>query len=186
VAGPVSLSCSSCGVATVTSTGPSADCTYDVGLKISYYPPYGNPTSDSTYLDGYLSRINYISTDACGYALPSISLNEQFGGWNYNNGTYNWNHPVACYNPITGSTQCQSGYAGWVWSDLIFHSNCAGCTPPLTNPQNPLSTTGVDYASQTWRLGSTTIGVGVIVQTDTQQRYVDHGRHLGIVSPVGP
>jgi hypothetical protein len=208
VSGPVTMSCSACGVTTITSTGPSADCTFDVGIKISYggfesnlftmnvnrprrlvsaYQPYGNPTSDSSHADGYISNVNYISADACGYAMTSIALNEQFGQWSYNNPTYNWNHPTACYDPLTGLTQCPSGYSGWVWPDRISHFMCSVCTPPVSNPQTPLSSTGVDYAPQTWRLGSNSIGAGVIVQTNTIQRYVDHGRHVPpIVSPVGP
>lgn len=207
VSGPVSTSCSSCGATTATSTGPSANCTYDVGIKISYsgfesniftmnvnrprsltaaYAPYGTAVSDQNNEDGYISRIGYISVDACGYAMSGIALNEQFGGWLYNNTTYDWNHPLACYDPATGSTTCTSGYGGYVWQDSISQKLCASCSPVVKNPQSPLLDVRVDYATQYWRIGSSTIGSGVQVQTNTLQRYQDHGRHESINSPVNP
>jgi hypothetical protein len=41
-------------------------------------------------------------------------------------------------------------------------------------PQNPLTTNAVDAATQTYRLGSTTIGTGTAVQTQLLTRYRDH------------
>jgi len=55
--------------------------------------------------------------------------------------------------------------------------------PPV--PGGPLSIVLVDFGNQTWTVGSQLANQGVVVQTDVFQRYLDHGAHATIVSPVG-
>ena len=56
--------------------------------------------------------------------------------------------------------------------------------PSATSPQTPLSATTVQHWEQGWNIGSTTSGLGVYVQDDTLQKYIDHAGHLGIRSPA--
>ena len=57
-------------------------------------------------------------------------------------------------------------------------------TPPTLPPQAPPGSVKIDHGSQAFFVGSETEAAGVEVQSDTLQRYQDHGRHLIIVSPV--
>jgi hypothetical protein len=72
------------------------------------------------------------------------------------------------------------------FSDYICMDSTPGLlTPPSLPPQSPLSSVKMDHAMQAWYVGSATGGgSGVQVQSNTLQRYQDHGRHLSIVSPV--
>ena len=65
---------------------------------------------------------------------------------------------------------------------IINVSNLLSPTPEP--PQSPLTTSEVDYHTQAWFVGSSNSGQGIQVQTDTLQRYLDHGRHLNITSPT--
>jgi hypothetical protein len=56
--------------------------------------------------------------------------------------------------------------------------------PEVEPPQSPLSGTKIDSDTQAWFVGSSENGQGLQVQTDTLQRYIDHGEHLSIVSPA--
>jgi len=90
--------------------------------------------------------------------------------------TNNWNKPT----PYGLSAYNDAGY----WYDQIYFSSCSSCTPSYSGPHNPLLMIKVDHSTQTWRIGSATVGSGVEVQYDTFQRYTDHGQHNNIVSPV--
>jgi hypothetical protein len=58
-------------------------------------------------------------------------------------------------------------------------------TPHPLPPQSPtLSTTAIDQINQQWTVGGGSVASGLPVQTDTLQRFIDHGRHTGITSPV--
>lgn len=106
--------------------------------------------------------------------MTAINLNEQFGAFVTDiNPPDNWASPTA------------GGYAGSDnWFDQIYLSDrYLNLNPHPTNPQTPLGTTKVDHATQEWRMGSTTVGQGVKVQTNTLQRFTDHGTHTNIVSP---
>lgn|GEM_PF-3496699 len=96
------------------------------------------------------------------------------------NQTNTWNKPT----PYGLGSYNDSGY----WYDQIYYFCSNGGTtcvsPDLSTPQNPLSGSMIDYSTQTWRVGSATVGSGVEVQYDMFQCYVDHGRHNNIVSPV--
>jgi hypothetical protein len=71
--------------------------------------------------------------------------------------------------------------------------NCGGffCWPQAQNPTVPLGNTPVHFFGQEWWAGSLNIGSGVLVQTDTLQRYSDHPRHIntqtsGQIAPILP
>jgi hypothetical protein len=67
---------------------------------------------------------------------------------------------------------------GYVWEDQEGSTPLFNKYPEPTPPGNPLSTQKVTHDSP-WRLfvGSVTFGSGVQVRSDTQQYYLDHGRH---------
>jgi len=77
-----------------------------------------------------------------------------------------------------------SGTTGGTFKDNVCHTGTA--TPQSKVPQNPLTTDLVDQIPQTWYAGSSTTpppNKGCKVQTDTINRYIDHGRHVNIKSP---
>jgi hypothetical protein len=188
----VSLSCSSCSAQTLTAIAGSVTGS-DISLTISIAgftsePFYfsvgtpktvvssinGTPISDAAFNDGFKSTIYYSTRDNFNNVMPSIALNEQFGSTT-NDQPNNW------ANPSAGGI---SSYGSYEWFDTLSFYSCASVTPVCTNPQSPLSSSAVKHYSQTWRVGSSTVGTGVIVQTDNLQYYVDHGRHTNIVTPV--
>ncbi len=130
--------------------------------------------------DGFWSTMNYELYSKCDQRMFDISMNETFTGsgndWFGNNwGTpepYNW-------DSMNGTTFTDS---------VIF--NLPDRTPaperpgPLQNPPKPLSETKVTWATQEFRSGSNQSGVGVHVQTNQLQLYIDHARHLYIQSPI--
>jgi hypothetical protein len=195
----VSLSCSVCTNNTATASVPS-DSVGDIQIYMdiggfaaaAFSFTVNTPGSldsagapyDTTYNDGYYSAIYYNTLDEFGNQMPSISLNEQFSsptcGSPISNfcpdQANNWNKPT----PYGLSAYNLAGY----WYDQIYFSSCIGCTPAYSGPQTPRSASMVDHSNQTWRVGSSSVGSGVEVQYDTFQRYVDHGRHNDVVSPV--
>ena len=99
-----------------------------------------------------------------GNILLGMNVNEQF------------TNIVVSQAPGYGySPNASAGVSGvYTFTD----SYCAAFNPDgsITTmpPQNPLLTDVVDSATQTYRLGSTTIGSGTSVQTQTLTRYRDH------------
>jgi hypothetical protein len=182
--GSVSLSCNTCANPVVTAMSPSSGCAADVTLYVSYdgYPsaPFGMtivapstttlqsgyPT-DSAASNGYLSVYIWNLTDTCGNSDPDLDGNETFGPW-YNNISNDWGYPRG--NAIYDTTS--------LWGDMIGAQG-TGLTPPVENPQTPLSSTAVHYSTP-WNLfiGSQTPGSGTSARADISQNYVDHGRHL--------
>jgi hypothetical protein len=112
--------------------------------------------------------------DQFGHALTGMSLNENFSN------IVQYQSTNLTYNP-NGSP----GVAGQstFHDDYCYANNTVG-KPPPEPPQNPLTTNKIDSATQTYKLGSGTVGSGVSVQTQTLTRYVDHPTVTNIVSPV--
>lgn len=128
--------------------------------------------ADGTY--GYASQIHYKILDQFGTTLPKrVPINEQ------------WTTGVV--NDFAG-TDWRRGAAGGAtidptdWYDLI-QGEAAGFTPAAQSPQSPLGNTAVEHWGQAWFVGSNQPGQGVRVQTNTLQKYRDHARHTGVVSP---
>ncbi len=180
--GKMSLFCFICTSNTATSQAPSSGCQYDIIIRVSvggldsdnflmsvnqpsYLESLGPPADAGWNAAGFKSTIPYRIRDHCNYALPSIAVNEQFGPF-INDTSNNWPKPT----PVN-----ISGFSGSGFSDVVGISG--SYTPQPLVPQSPLTTTKVDHATQTWRVGSSTSGQGVQVQTNTHQKYLDHGRH---------
>jgi hypothetical protein len=125
---------------------------------------------------GYLSIIPYRILDQFGDVLPlDVAINE---GW------------TSGVTPsYSGENWSRSNAGGLIvdpriWADGISTSG-SGLTPAVINPCSPtLCSIVVDYWDGEWRVGSTTPGLGVRVQTNRWRRYTDHGEHINIVSPV--
>src|SRR5882762_9276909 len=58
------------------------------------------------------------------------------------------------------------------------------CTPIPEHPRFLPSGIKVHHRRQTFYVGTQTPGMGVRIQTDTLQRWLDHAAHEGIVTPV--
>ena len=180
--GKMSLSCSICTSNTATSQAPSSGCQYDITIKVSvgglnsenflmsvnqpsYLESLGPPVDAGWNAAGFKSTIPYRIRDHCNNPLSSIAVNEQFGPF-VNDTSNNWPKPTPSNT---------SGFSGPGFSDVI--GIWGSYTPQPLVPQSPLTTTKVDHATQTFRVGSSTSGQGVQVQTNTHQKYLDHGRH---------
>ncbi len=207
-AGPTfgNLTCTSCANPVFTAQRKGTDClVYDVVLKANFgglpsaafylfinspqslspYPIFGPPRGnwwDLNDNDGYESRIYYQTRDMCQNTLDNHTFNEKVGDVSFNDPSYNW-----LRGPATGFP----GYnddTGRYWYDVITFYNdnnlCGGfqCSPTAQNPSDPLGTTPVHFFGQEFWAGSFDIGTGVLIQTDTLQRYADHARHNNVVT----
>jgi hypothetical protein len=182
--------------ATLVSIGASAaaeSLTLDVTIHLTYNgfdfgtahmavatPDHLVHLKDEDFIDligKYSSLIHYQIVDQFNRQLPkNVEVNEQwttgavsdFAGENWPRGNPNG----AMVNPADFSDQI----SGVAQQGVTF-------TPAPQEPQNPLGNVKVDHWGQAFYVGSKTPGKGVKVQTDTLQRYQDHGRHLDVKSP---
>jgi len=122
--------------------------------------------------DGFQSLVPYEIISFLGVEITNITVAEHFGTDVPAYTNENW--PLNTGSPITSTD-------GTFVDDIC---QVGTFTPHPLPPQSPPSTTLIDQASQSWNIGSGSNGPGLIVQTDTLQRYIDHGRHTGITSPV--
>lgn len=165
----------------LTSAQPSANCTYDVGVRVSYSgfnsealyvlnvnAPYyvqsgGLSSTPDLGGDGWLTVVPYINRDRCNYPMPSIALNELFGEFTQSL----WNKPTA---------EGLAAYPEFTWYDQISITGCTNCVPP-SQQGNPLGQSFVDDAPQFWQIGSSTSGTGIWVQQNTFRRFTGHGEY---------
>jgi hypothetical protein len=100
-----------------------------------------------------------------GQNMAGISINENFDN-EINYQTNNWGDFVP-----NGS----AGVSGVsTFSDNYCFANQTAAKPPTTPPQNPLTASPVDSATQSYNVGSNIVGDGFLVQSQTLSRYVDH------------
>jgi hypothetical protein len=166
---------------------PSGGSTLPVTYSLSVDSPYEmdpdgvtdkgvNSCSDTTGggTNGYKSQAIYTALSFFGVTLNNIGVNETFGTQVDDFSGNNWppNTPGGLTIPSSNT-----------FADTICAVGPTLTPAPLT-PQTPLSSEKIVHSAQSWFVGSVTSGTGVEVQTDTQQYYIDHGRHLTIVSPV--
>jgi hypothetical protein len=165
---------------------PSGGSAVSVSYSLSVDSPYklvagqitnagasGNScTNPPSGTGGFQSKINYTILSFLGVQITNIGINENFADSSDDYIGNNW--PVF----TAGGTTSASG----AFYDNICVINATA--PPSLPPQSPLSSLKIDHVAQTWWVGSTTPALGVEVQSDTLQRYQDHGMHLSIVSPA--
>jgi len=139
-------------------------------------PPYTD-NADSTR--GYSTIARYEIQDNFSTRLPSnVDANEQ------------WTSSVIFDSPYSSanSNWIRGVANGAVVSPSLFQDQMAGpllSGGPVPTPTAPAGgTTKVFHWGQAFWVGSSSSGLGARVQTDTQQFYIDHGRHLSPVSPA--
>jgi len=186
-ASKLSLSCSNCSTPTATSQAPSGSVG-DIHIKVSIggfesntfnftvnQPRQFVHQSDSdytvvpTYPTGYRSEIAYTTIeDMYGSPFASIALNESFGTFTDDTTQTGWSAP---------SQRGIASYSG-TWADImsVWCTGIPCAASPLPVPPQGLNQK-VHHGTQTWRVGSSTPGTGLIIQTNVHQRYTDHGRH---------
>lgn len=199
------LNCTTCNQPLFTATKRSASCLdYSVVLKTSYNGFLSDPfymfingpnnTEASTcpfwtpstwnltypYSIGWVSLIYYTTDTLCALDGPmtNYDLNETFGAWYPDYTGEQWT-PAAPEPGTAGSNG--------KWVDMMWYYESGH--PPT--PVNPVigcwpncGTVKVQHAVQTFRVGTQSQGGGVAVQQDIHQRFLDHGEHDGIVTPV--
>ena len=123
---------------------------------------------------GYATYVEYTMKSYFDVTITNLPVNETFGPTSPNYTGEDWSVLTA------GPPDTDTGDG--TFADEICEINPTG-KPHSQKPQSPLGTTMVQNASQGWRVGGSTNGQGVLVQTDTCQMYQDHGAHLNIMSP---
>jgi hypothetical protein len=192
--GSVSLNCNTCTSVVATATAPSNGCVYDVTVTVSYGPYQsasfhilintiadmtlvgGYPTNSSFLGNGYDSQYVWNATDVCGSEVYGLDGNESYGSWTddyyLTQGYYNtWNLPgVLTPNPYY--------FSSYLWADDIKAQAAGANDPNTTHPQSPLQYIYVeDNYPWTLHAFSQTIGAGLLIHSDDQQWYIDHGEH---------
>jgi len=132
-------------------------------------------TAPSSGKAGYYSTVPYAMISFLGVQISNEYVNESFSNAQ-NIVTNNWPGFTA------GNFLSPNG----TFDDIICVVNTGSAIPAPSIPQSPLNQEVVQQASQSWFIGSQTSGSGVEVQTDTAQRFIDHGAHdpASIKSPV--
>ena len=129
-----------------------------------------NPGAPGT--DGFQTLIPYRILSFFGTQITNIGINEYFFSYTTVYQGENWPTP----NPN-----------GAITPDGTFKDNICIVgvyTPQPLVPQSPLSSVEVDIRGQGFSVGSINPAIGVTVQTDNATRYLDHGVHASLVSPV--
>jgi hypothetical protein len=176
---------------TLTSAGKS-DSANDVGIQVvvdgqvsaqfnltiraphRLVPGVIAHTSHSS--QGYRTEIVYSIRDNFNNLLPGqpITVNEDFTtGVVYDFPGSNWQIALEASDTVNIPQ----------FADVITGDNLTR-TPVPQAPQNPIGETKVCHWTQDHYIGSTTIGAGRRVQTNTHQKYRDHAMHENIVSPI--
>jgi hypothetical protein len=124
--------------------------------------------------NGWVTQVTYTALSYFGAVIGGMRFSEQFSNYQPNQ-TNNW----PAYTPSNGMATLPDGR----FMDQICVTGTGGVPQP-TPPQIPLGATLVDSGTQTWSVGTSSTGPGVPVQTDTLQRWLDHGAHYQPVSPL--
>lgn len=189
--GNVVLDCYTSCASPVTATAqtPSAGCVYDITVYVTYPDSsqsanfdvaviqpnaltYSSVSDSADGSDGWQSNTTWHLYDACGGSLPYMDFNEAFGAVSTDYSGQNWSAPTESYN--------NSGSAYQV-IDMMLATG-VNLSPQAENPQSPtLSSTAVYHNPWLFNVGSATLCTttcsGIFLYSDTQQRYLDHGRH---------
>lgn len=200
VASYATLSCTSCTSPTLLAQHESDGCSvYNVQVKTSYggflsdplyiyieRPKFTVKPTESNRQDrdepngtGYVSLLYYKVRVLCAAQkeLRGYKVNETFGAKVNDWPGATWPNFVAGGTSVGLSDPTEEAFV-----DTIAVPS--GGTPASQNPLTPRGTEKVDHASQTWKIGSISVGQGIDVQTNTLQRYRDHAEHSGRTTPV--
>lgn len=141
----------------------------------------GSPVDSADPNTQWSSLMSYTILDNLNQQLPStVGLNENWTSVPANQYPNCPNSPNPCWPrgaPVPAVIN--NSTFGDIMAPPLLSTN------PFPTPTGPGSgSTLVENWGQEWRVGSLTAGNGARIQTDTQQFYLDHGRHLNIVSPA--
>jgi hypothetical protein len=129
---------------------------------------------DTSGTTGYKSTLTYQMRSFTGLVIANEYVNEFFPGDPVNDISNNWTWPEPSAILSASGT----------FTDVI----CVSVTtfqPQPMQPASPLGTAAVSHRAQLWYVGTPTASQnGVQVQSDTLQRYQDHGTHTNVNSPV--
>ena len=160
---------------TVTAGGATSN-PYPITVRGPKTLVAGATTDQCNSNYGYDSFLNYTIKDNLSAPLPSSTpLSE------------NWTSAVT--NDYTNANWRRGDPQGYTSPDSTFADDIQGeafslPANPTPSCPPPLGSTPVQHWGQEWRVGSSTPGSGARVQTDNIQKYLDHARHTGIVSPA--
>jgi hypothetical protein len=170
---------------TPSGGGNASTATLDVNVDFPYelspystdnsgigYPPGCSPNFTSGSL-GYYSLIAYEVLSYNGVLMPNVDLNENLVSRVDDYPGNDW---------ISSQPSGASTDSAGILRDALCALNPNGT--PRSLPPGAQRTIPVYHQTQTWFIGSQTVGSGVGVQTDTMQKYRDHGAHNNIVSPM--
>lgn len=122
-----------------------------------------HPTKHEPWGDGFLTTVTYLLENQFGGAMGVCPVNEAFGVWHTV-----WVGETWADVPPGGHTYPDEHVYDYIWRGNI------GGNPANANPGNPLDGREVDWVAQTWRAGSETSAVGIVVADDTLHRFPDH------------
>ncbi|MBV9926418.1 MAG: hypothetical protein JOZ96_15475 [Acidobacteria bacterium] len=130
-------------------------------------------SADATW--GYDTEIHYRIEDQFTDVLPSaVPINEQWtSGIITDFSGMDWRRGAA-----QGATVGASDWYDHIQGETSTH------TPTPRGPCSPLCNTAVYHWNGEWYVGSTVIGSGRRVQTNTWQKFTDHSEHTNRVSPA--
>jgi hypothetical protein len=133
-----------------------------------------NPPAGS---NGYVSNVPYKILSQFGVTVTNAPINEQFGTPS-NITANNWGLPSE------GSVTPPNGTFVDTLCTTSPRTGPGALQPLPLPPGSPLSGTVVQEIPQSWFVGIVTPGLGLSVQTDFANYYIDHGNHSYVVSPV--
>ncbi|MBP6820731.1 MAG: Ig-like domain-containing protein [Acidobacteria bacterium] len=126
---------------------------------------------------GYNSVWHYQILDQFGRMLPAaIPANEYFTSATMSATSNDW--PTFTANGTNNANPADYTDSIGISGVIFYYS------PNPTSPQSPLSTQLIQYANQSHQVGHQAPGSGRVVQTDQLRKYIDHGAHESITSPV--
>ena len=165
----------------VRASGLTGIASIDITVRGPYKLVPGSNFYSTDPNFGYDTKLYYTIQDNMNADMPSaVGFVEQWTT-SMDNSPYpsnNWAGP-----PATGDTTSNSEFY-----DHITGPGLGNNPPPVPTPIGPgqqgLSNVLVQQRGQEWTVGSTVPGLGARVQTDTFQRFVDHGHHANITSPA--
>lgn len=139
----------------------------DRGVSTCTTPPSPSGTN------GYESLVPYKIISFFNLQITHIGFYEILGQPS-NNVTNNWGSPTP---------------GGFITNDGTFVDQlciAGSYNPQPLIPQSPLTSNLIQQIPQAWVVGTSdpNSGKGIEVQTDTQNHYIDHARHILVVSPV--
>jgi hypothetical protein len=181
----------------IAASPPAASMSYDVTITLTINGNYygfielsvRTPHSLDHLRDvhqangsGYLSKTVYRVLDQFDedLGIDRIGINEKFTS----DVVIDYTPPFSYWTPgdEVGRLLNPAGWSDWITSPDSFP---VATNPGAGQPPGQMGDDPVDHWNGEWRVGSTDIGQGVLVQRNTWQRFIDHAEHTNIVSPVG-